>query len=157
MSLTEHSYSVKIMPEIKDTHQATVHVKFDGSIYKQYHGIMAKERFDNETRVLRYLEDKQCDFVPKLLKANPDTLEILTTNCGQIVSRISDDKLKALFDELETYGVRHEDAFARNVTYNARMGRFCIIDFEFATLLESGEGLTLDHPGFAKRHERTRI
>jgi hypothetical protein len=25
----------------------------------------------------------------------------------------------------------------RNITYNARDGRFCVIDFEFATLLDS--------------------
>ena len=141
------------MMDIKDSRQATVRVKFDGSIYKQYHGTMAKERFDNEVRVLRYLEDKNCTFVPRVLKSNPDTLEVLTTNCGQIVTRISDEKLKGLFDELETFGIRHEDAFARNVTYNARLGRFCLIDFEFAIFIETGEGLTLEHPGFAKRHE----
>jgi hypothetical protein len=26
----------------------------------------------------------------------------------------------------------------RNITYNAQMGRFCVIDFEFATILEPG-------------------
>jgi hypothetical protein len=40
-----------------------------------------------------------------------------------------------LFEELETYGVRHEDPDIRNVTYRQADGRFCIIDFEFATIL----------------------
>jgi hypothetical protein len=41
-----------------------------------------------------------------------------------------------LFAELEQYGVRHEDPFLRNITYRVSDGRFCIIDFEFATLLD---------------------
>jgi hypothetical protein len=45
---------------------------------------------------------------------------------------------------LEQYGVRHNDPFPRNVTYNADMGRFCLIDFEFATILESGSGFSLE-------------
>ncbi len=141
------------MQEVKDTHQATVHIGYDGRVHKTYNGAMAKERFENELRVLRYLEEKGCDFVPKLLEVDEEKLKIVTTNCGQIVKRISGEKLKQLFDELESYGVRHEDAFARNVTYSAQMGRFCIIDFEFATILETGETLTLDHPGFKDRYE----
>jgi hypothetical protein len=49
--------------------------------------------------------------------------------------------MKELYAELETYGVRHEDPFMRNVTYRPQDGRFCLIDFEFATMLETGEGL----------------
>jgi hypothetical protein len=32
--------------------------------------------------------------------------------------------------------VRQDDAFLRNVTYRVADGRFCLIDFEFATLLD---------------------
>lgn len=142
------------MQEIKDTLQATVHIGFDGRVHKTYNGTMARERFDNEVRVLQYLEEQGCPFVPRLLEADEKKLKIVTTNCGQIVTRISKEKLRSLFEELETYGVRHEDAFARNVTYSAQLGRFCLIDFEFATILESGEGLKLDHPGFKNRYER---
>lgn len=141
------------MQEIKDTLQATVHIGYDGRVHKTYNGTMARERFENEVRVLRYLEEKGCPFVPRLLEVNEKKLSIITTSCGRIVTRISKDKLKSLFEELESYGVRHEDAFARNVTYSAQIGRFCLIDFEFATILETGEGLTLDHPGFKNRHE----
>ena len=36
--------------------------------------------------------------------------------------------------------MRHEDAFPRNITYRHLDGRFCIIDFEFASLVdENGE------------------
>ena len=50
----------------------------------------------------------------------------------------------ALFLELESFGVRHGDPFPRNITYSPHLGRFCVIDFEFATLLDSGEGLTIE-------------
>ncbi|MFQ3271692.1 MAG: hypothetical protein ACI9A1_002019, partial [Lentimonas sp.] len=33
---------------------------------------------------------------------------------------------------------RHDDAEVRNITYDARQGRFCVIDFEFATILVPG-------------------
>lgn len=141
------------MHEIKDSKQATVRIGFDGRVHKHYHGTMARERCENEARVLRYLEEKSCPFVPRLLECDLERCTIVTTNCGKIVERVSKAKAQALFEELETYGVRHEDAFARNITYDPHLGRFCLIDFEFATILETGEGLTLDHPGFANRFE----
>jgi len=132
------------MPEIKDTKQATVHISYDGRVTKRYHGPMAAERFANEVRVLRYLEEKGCRFVPRLLDNDPDILQIVTTNCGNVVERLSEEKTVSLFAELEAFGVRHNDAFARNVTYSGQLGRFCLIDFELATILETGEGLTLE-------------
>lgn len=131
------------MREIKDTKQATVHVTYDGRVKKRYHGPCARERFANEVRSLRYLERHGCSFVPKLLEVDEDNLSIVTTSCGKVVEKLSDEKVKNLFMELEQYGVRHEDAFLRNITYDARLGRFCLIDFEFSTILETGEGLTL--------------
>jgi hypothetical protein len=44
--------------------------------------------------------------------------------------------MKALFAELAPFGVRHDDAEMRNVTYRISDGRFCLIDFEFATILD---------------------
>lgn len=127
----------------KDTKQAKVRIGYDGRVHKIFHGPMARERFDNELRVLQYLQDRDCGFVPQPLEWDAERLYLVTTNCGKVVEKISENKLNALFAELESYGVRHEDRFARNVTYNAQMGRFCLIDFEFATILETGEGLTV--------------
>ena len=132
------------MKEAKDTKQATVHIGYDGRVHKTYNGYKARERFTNELRVLKYLEKQNCPFVPKVLEADEDRLYMVTTNCGAIVEKLSEDKLRQLFAELEQYGVRHEDPFQRNVTYSPQLGRFCIIDFEFATILTSGEGLTVD-------------
>ncbi|MBC2607582.1 serine/threonine protein phosphatase [Pelagicoccus albus] len=138
------------MQEIKDTQRAEVRIGFDGRVHKKYKGLLSKERFENEVRVLRYLETRGCEFVPKLLEEYPDRLYIVTSNCGNIVQKISSEKERMLFEELETYGVRHGDAFTRNVTYNPHLGRFCLIDFEFATLIETGEGLTIDDAELAR-------
>lgn len=132
------------MHEIKDSKQATVHIGYDGRVHKTFNGPKANLRFANELRVLRYLEKNNCPFVPRILSFNEEKLSMITTNCGKIVEQISEKKLKQLFAELEQYGVRHEDPFARNVTYSPQLGRFCLIDFEFATIISTGEGLTLD-------------
>ncbi len=132
------------MRDVKDTKRATVRVGFDGRVHKQYHGFCADKRFENEVRVLRFLEENGCDFVPRVVSADEERLILVTTNCGQIVEKLSESKLKELFGELESFGVRHGDPFARNVTYDGRQGRFCIIDFEFATIPSTGEGLTIE-------------
>lgn len=128
------------MRQIKDTPRALVRIGFDGIVHKTFRGNLARERFENEVRVLRHLEEKGCDFVPRLLSTDPENLEIVTTNCGSRVDHLTEDRMKALYQELEKYGVRHEDPFLRNVTYRIADGRFCLIDFEFATIID-GKGL----------------
>jgi len=122
--------------EAKDTRRATVHIGYDGQVFKTFKGHQAKERFENEVLVLKYLEQKGCPFVPRVIEARPEELYLVTTNCGKIVEQLSEKKRLALFEELESYGVRHEDADQRNVTYDNKAGRFCIIDFEFSTILD---------------------
>ncbi len=124
------------MEEAKDTARALVKIGYDGTVHKWFRHKNARERFENELRVLQYLEEKGCDFVPRVLGYDADKLELVTTNCGARVDRMDDEKLKSLFAELETYGVRHDDPFLRNVTYRSKDGRFCLIDFEFATILD---------------------
>jgi len=124
------------MQQVKDTQRATVRLGYDGRVHKTFRGADAEKRFANEVRVLQYLENRGCPFVPRLLEADPETLMMVTTNCGQRVTQLGEARLKELFAELETYGVRHDDPYLRNVTYRASDGRFCLIDFEFATILE---------------------
>jgi len=123
------------MHEIKDTARALVRIGFDGRVHKTFRGHLARERFENEVRVLRHLEEKGCDFVPRLLEVEPEQLKIVTTNCGKRVDQLNEQRMKEIFAELEQYGVRHDDQFVRNITYRTTDGRFCVIDFEFATLL----------------------
>jgi len=123
------------MLKIKDTLRATVHLSFDGRVSKAYNGANAKERFENEVRVLKFLEARGCNFVPRLLEADEKKLRIITTNCGTRVDHLDEKRAKELFAELEKSGVRHDDPDIRNVTYRQSDGRFCLIDFEFATIL----------------------
>jgi tRNA A-37 threonylcarbamoyl transferase component Bud32 len=127
------------MLKVKDTLRATVNLTFDGRVMKVYHGPNARERFENEVRVLRHLEARGCTFVPRLLEADPAQLRIVTTNCGTRVEHLDAERARELFAELEPYGVRHDDPDVRNVTYRQADGRFCVIDFELATLLPGFE------------------
>ena len=123
------------MLKVKDTLRATVHLSFDGRVFKAYHGPNAGERFDNEVRILKYLEERQCPFVPRLLEADRKKFRIITTNCGTRVEQLDEKRRAEIFAELEKFGVRHDDPDIRNVTYRFSDGRFCVIDFEFATIL----------------------
>ena len=123
------------MIKVKDTLRATVRLTFDGRVIKTFHGPNAQERFDNETKILRLLEERGCPFVPRLLEARPESLTIVTSNCGMRVEHLDAKRTTELFAELEAYGVRHDDPDMRNVTYRQKDGRFCLIDFEFATIL----------------------
>ncbi len=123
------------MLQVKDTLRATVQVGFDGRVFKTYHGPDAQERFNKEVQVLQYLQTRGCGFVPRLLEADPVKMRIITTNCGFRVEHLDSERERELFRELETYGVRHNDPHVRNVTYRQSDGRFCVVDFELATIL----------------------
>ena len=125
--------------KVKDTLRATVHLTFDGRVIKAYHGPKAEERFAQETKVLKFLEARGCPFVPRLLEADPAKLRIITSNCGSRVEHLDDKRRDEIFAELEKFGVRHDDPDIRNVTYRQQDGRFCVIDFEFATILPGFE------------------
>lgn len=126
------------MNEVKDTRRATVRIGYDGRVHKTFRGPKAAARFHNEVRVLRHLEEAGCGFVPRLLAADPAALTIITTNCGQRVKQINPERMAEVYGELLQYGVRHEDPFDRNITYRQSDGRFCVIDFEFATIIKDG-------------------
>jgi tRNA A-37 threonylcarbamoyl transferase component Bud32 len=127
------------MLQVKDTLRATVRIGYDGRVHKTFRGPKADERFATEVRVLRHLEARGCTFVPTLLEVHPDQLRIVTSSCGQRVEHLDETRMRELYAELEKYGVRHDDAEMRNVTYRQADGRFCLIDFEFATILSDTE------------------
>ena len=124
------------MREAKDTARSTVHIGYDGLVHKTFKGHEARERFENEVRVLKYLEKRACPFVPRVVDTEPERLYLVTTNCGTRVDHMSEERMIRVFAELEEYGVRHDDRFLRNITYRTSDGRFCLIDFEFATILD---------------------
>jgi PPM family protein phosphatase len=124
------------MLEVKDTLRARVRMSFEGLVYKTFRGPNAQQRFENEVRVLKYLQDRGCPFIPPLVSYNPEKLEIVTRTCGGRVEHLDKERADRLFAELERFGVRHDDPDVRNVTYRQSDGRFCVIDFEFATILD---------------------
>jgi predicted Ser/Thr protein kinase len=123
----------------KDTQRALVRLSYDGRVYKEFRGPKAEERFANEVKVLRYLESVDCPFVPRLIEEDPDKLQIVTTSAGTRVQHLDESRALELFAELEQYGVHHDDRDVRNVTYRQQDGRFCLIDFEFATIMEGDQ------------------
>ncbi len=129
----------RTMHEVKDTRRALVRIGYDGRVHKTFRGHEARQRFETEVKILKHLETRGCEFVPKLLEYDDEQMKIVTTNCGQRVDHMSDERVKEVFDELLAYGVRHDDAFLRNITYSSALGRFCIIDFELATLLDKND------------------
>ena len=129
------------MRELKDGIRSQVRIDWQGRVHKYFRGTDADKRAANEAHVLRVLEQRGCPNVPRLLEYHADQNYIVTTNCGKPADRITDDKSHSLFADLEkSYGVRHDDPEPRNVTYSPDLGRFCIIDFELAEVLE------LPHP-----------
>jgi hypothetical protein len=135
-ALFDHTRHIDHVEQVKDTLRALVRIGYDGRVYKTFRGPKARERFDNEVKVLRHLEGRLCPFVPRLLDADANLLRIITTNCGARIEHLDPARQKEVYDELLQYGVRHEDAELRNVTYRQSDGRFCLIDFEFATILD---------------------
>ncbi len=121
---------------VKNTERSCVSRAYDGLIHKCYRGHRARQRLENEVRVLEHLRIHRCPFVPKLIEVDRMNLEIVQSNCGVPVETLVDWRLKELFASLRDYLVEHGDCALRNVTYRATDGIFCIVDFEMATILE---------------------
>lgn len=144
----------------KDGIRSIVRIGYDGRVHKTFRGTDRDKRFANEVRVLKVLEARGCDFVPRLLDSDEEELSIVTTNCGAPAPSISEEKAGEMFRQLEEeFGVVHEDPFPRNITYNDRKGRFFIIDFELAKVkdLPEPEGTGRDEgAGAGEGDEATR-
>jgi aminoglycoside/choline kinase family phosphotransferase len=126
------------MNDVKDTRRALVRIGFDGRVHKTFRGHQAAGRFANEVRVLRWLEAQGCTNVPRVLEADAEKLLLVTSNCGARVEHLPAPRVREIFAELEArFAVRHQDAYLRNITYDARAGHFCVIDFEFAAILDA--------------------
>ncbi|MBK1830873.1 serine/threonine protein phosphatase [Verrucomicrobiaceae bacterium R5-34] len=125
------------MRNLKDGIRSMVKIDYYGNVHKYFRGTDKEERFANEVKILKALEERGCTNVPKFIEANEEELHLVTSNCGSPAPDISKKKCDKLFQNLEDkYGVRHDDPFSRNITYDEKTGQFCIIDFELATLLD---------------------
>ncbi len=87
-------------------------VKYDrtnNTIVKNFRGRDKKKRFENETTILRYLESKGCECVPKLLDSDPETLTTITTYVGENALKINEIDHRSLHNRVEAFGVTHND------------------------------------------------
>ena len=124
------------MKDLKDGIRAHVRLDWMGNVHKRFRGTDADKRYATEVAVLKVLAERGCPYVPKLVEEFPDELYFVSTSCGQSATSISKERSDQLFAELERdYGVRHLDPEPRNINYDPRAGRFCIIDFELAEIL----------------------
>lgn len=129
------------MRNLKDGIRSLVKIDFYGHVHKYFRGTDADKRSENEARVLKVLEERGCPNVPKLISYTAEENYIVTTNCGSPAPDISRKKSDSLYKKLEEkYGVIHDDPEPRNITYSEKMGEFCIIDFELATVIEDFAG-----------------
>lgn len=125
------------MRPLKDGIRSLVKIDFYGNVHKYFRGTDKEARFANEIRILKALEERGCDNVPRYIESDESELHLVTTNCGSPAPDITRKKSDSLFRKLEEqYGVRHDDPEPRNITYDSKAGQFCIIDFELATLLD---------------------
>lgn len=137
------------MIDVKRTERSCVRIGYAGTVHKHYFGHAAKTRMENEVRVLEYLRQRNCPFVPRLLEADREDMKIVMTHCGYAIQQLSEDRLNELFEELREYGVEHEDQHVRNITYCTSAGRFFVVDFEFASILE--------HPSIERIEDLQRV
>lgn len=127
---------------LKDGIRSLVKIDFYGNVHKYFRGTDKETRFKTEIKILKALEERGCPNVPRYIDSEEEELHLITTNCGSPTPDLTQKKADSLFKTLEeTYGVRHDDPFPRNITYDPKAGRFCIIDFELATLLDMPEML----------------
>lgn len=83
------------------------------------------------------MEEKGCDFVPKIISVDSEKLMFVMDNCGVRARNLTKEIQDQLFLDLEKkYGVKHNDADPRNVVYNIINNRFYIIDFELSTIID---------------------
>jgi len=139
------------MKELKDGIRSLVRLDFQGHVHKQFRGTDSDKRFANEVAVLKALEDRGAENVPKLISHDHETLTLVTTNCGAPAPLITQEKARALFQELEDqYGIKHDDPEPRNVTYSQQMGRFCLIDFELSEILPIPDKIKEEQTGILR-------
>ncbi len=118
---------------LKDGIRSNVRIDFYGNVHKRFKGTDADKRYATEVAVLKVLAARGCPYVPRLVEEHPEEVYFVSTNCGKPATQITREKSDKLFAKLELeYGIRHLDAEPRNITYNDKLGCFCIIDFELA-------------------------
>lgn len=123
--------------KLSDSIKSIISFRPDNTVVKRYIGEGNRILFENEIKILRFLEEKGCDFVPKIISVDSEKLMFVMDNCGVRARNLTKEIQDQLFLDLEKkYGVKHNDADPRNVVYNIINNRFYIIDFELSTIID---------------------
>ena len=73
--------------------------------------------------------------MPRLLNADEAKVRIITSNRGTRVEHLDEARTKEILPNWKSSACATMIPDIRNVTYRQKDGRFCLIDFEFATIL----------------------
>lgn len=137
------------MAEARHGIRSIVRIGYDGRVYKTFRGTDRQQRFENEIKVLNELEARECDFVPRILSFSESTLTLVTTGCGKPPKKIPQSRVDQIFQELrQDFGVIHSDPTAKNITFDPSRKKFCVVDFEQATI----EGSPAEHRPATRLH-----
>lgn len=110
----------------------------DNKVIKRFIGEKNKNLFENEVKVLRFLEEKGCDFVPKIISVDSENTAVVMTHCGTRLKDPNIGIIRQLFFDLESkYRVKHGDPCVVNVLYNSSNNKLYIIDFEVSTIINN--------------------
>jgi len=110
------------------------HVSEDGDMIRKVY--LTKGWYTRELNFYLKMQDK-IDFIPKMIKNDPETKTIWFENCGLSLAEKYDyltrltykPKIKVLVEELKKFGIHHNDVRWKNVLEN-NDGKLFLIDFE---------------------------
>jgi len=92
-------------------------------VIKEFKGHKSQTRFQNEVDILKFLNEKNCDFVPQLIESDKKSLKIVTTYTGETLEEIDEFKHADIHNRLESLGVTHNDSPANSDSFHPNLLR----------------------------------
>ncbi len=123
------------MEQVKDTLRATVRISYDGKVYKTFRGPTPMSVSPPKFGCSAISKSDNVPSFRAFWRRIAAQLRIVTTNCGRRVEHLDDEPGEGAFCRTCHMGSATTMPRCRNVTYRQSDGRFCLIDFEFATIL----------------------
>ena len=125
------------MRNLKDGIRSLVKIDFYGNVHKYFRGTDKEKRFTNEIRILKASNNVAVNMCPAT--SNPtrvsSTLLPATVALQLQISQRKKPRKSFVISKKNMVSATMI-RFPRNITYDPNEGRFCVIDFELATLLD---------------------
>ena len=103
-----------MLTTIQNNARAVVKIdKTNGIVEKNFLGDdedNVRDRFETEIKILKYLESKGCDFVPKLIEFDEESFFVKTSYMGESLGEIDIAEHRKIHDRLIAFGVTHNDS-----------------------------------------------